>query len=119
MSAAAPRRPIEVVLMRSARANEVEERRLSLEGADLTVADALQAAHWPHEPSGLDAQGLALAIWGRRAALNQPLRDGDRIELLRELAVDPKHARRERFKGQGSRAPGLFSRRRAEAKPGY
>jgi putative ubiquitin-RnfH superfamily antitoxin RatB of RatAB toxin-antitoxin module len=32
--------------------------------------------------------------------LRQVLRDGDRIELCRALTVDPKEARRLRYKGQ-------------------
>ena len=55
--------------------------------------------------------GLALAVWGRAAAPTQPLRDRDRVEVLRPLQVDPKVARRERFQRQGARAAGLFSKR--------
>jgi len=55
------------------------------------VADALCAA-------GLDPGAGALAVWGRRATLQQALREGDRIELLRPLQVDPKEARRLRAK---------------------
>jgi putative ubiquitin-RnfH superfamily antitoxin RatB of RatAB toxin-antitoxin module len=47
------------------------------------------------------------------------LRDLDRIEICRALAVDPKVARRERFQKQGSSRAGLFSKRRVGAKPGY
>jgi putative ubiquitin-RnfH superfamily antitoxin RatB of RatAB toxin-antitoxin module len=47
------------------------------------------------------------------------LRDGDRLELLRPLRVDPKVARRERFTGQGARSAGLFAKRRPNSKAGY
>jgi putative ubiquitin-RnfH superfamily antitoxin RatB of RatAB toxin-antitoxin module len=47
------------------------------------------------------------------------LQDGDRLEVYRPLRVDPKVARRERFKGQGARTAGLFAKRRPGAKPGY
>lgn len=40
--------------------------------------------------------GLAYAIHGQRAAADTPLRDGDRVELLRPLVADPKLARRRR-----------------------
>lgn len=59
------------------------------------------------------------AVWGRRVELTTPLKDGDRLELLRTLTVDPKEARRLRFNQQGSRAAGLFAKRRQGAKAGY
>ena len=61
----------------------------------------------------------AYAVWGRRVELTTPLKDGDRLELLRPLTVDPKEARRLRFNQQGSRAAGLFAKRRQGAKAGY
>lgn len=61
----------------------------------------------------------ALSIWGRKVELHHVLRDCDRIEICRPLLVDPKVARRERFAQQGSKAAGLFARRRPGAKPGY
>lgn len=89
-----------------------------------TVAQALMAANWTDELARLalpatDARHLSLAIWGRKATMEQPLRDGDRIELCRPLRVDPKVARRERFQRQGAKAAGLFASRRAGSKPGY
>lgn len=62
---------------------------------------------------------MGLAVWNQRADLNTVLRDLDRIELCRDLRIDPKVARRERFKSQGSRASGLFAQRRPGAKAGY
>ena len=62
---------------------------------------------------------LTAGIWGRGAMPAQALENGDRVELYRALRVDPKVARRERFKGQGSRGAGLFAKRRAGGKAGY
>jgi putative ubiquitin-RnfH superfamily antitoxin RatB of RatAB toxin-antitoxin module len=62
---------------------------------------------------------LQTGIWGRKLPADQVLRDGDRVELYRQLKVDPKVARRERFSRQGARGAGLFSKRRAGAKSGY
>ena len=62
---------------------------------------------------------LTAGIWGRGAMPSQVLENGDRVELYRALRVDPKVARRERFKGQGSRGAGLFAKRRAGGKAGY
>ncbi|AWV07225.1 hypothetical protein C9I47_1524 [Lysobacter maris] len=64
------------------------------------VADALDAAGW----SALE--GIAgYAIHGRRATPASPLRDGDRLELLRGLALDPKEARRRRAEARPLKKP--------------
>ena len=55
------------------------------------VADAIAAA----KPSALDAIA-GYAVFGVLAEAGTPLRDGDRVELLRALQVDPKEARRRR-----------------------
>jgi putative ubiquitin-RnfH superfamily antitoxin RatB of RatAB toxin-antitoxin module len=39
-------------------------------------------------------------IWGRVQPGETPLRERDRVELYRPLQVDPKEARRQRYKGQ-------------------
>lgn len=62
---------------------------------------------------------LLLGIWGKRASLNQVLQEHDRIEIYRRLKVDPKVARRERFRRQGVKKTGLFSAARPGAKAGY
>ena len=55
-----------------------------------TVADALKA-------SGFDQAGVgAYAVFGERVMPDDVLREGDRVELLRPLQVDPKEARRRR-----------------------
>ena len=59
------------------------------------------------------------AVWGKAVQTDTPLVQGDRLELLRPLLVDPKEARRLRFNQQGSRAAGLFAKRRKGAKAGY
>jgi putative ubiquitin-RnfH superfamily antitoxin RatB of RatAB toxin-antitoxin module len=38
----------------------------------------------------------ACAVFGERVAATDYLRDGDRVELLRSLLIDPKDARRRR-----------------------
>jgi uncharacterized protein len=47
---------------------------------------------------GLDAAALRVGVWGRVQPLQTPLRDLDRIELYRPLKVDPKEARRLRYR---------------------
>ena len=53
------------------------------------VGDALDAAGWMP-----DAEFVGLSIFGQAATTATALRDGDRIELLRGLQLDPKQARR-------------------------
>ncbi|MEW6704780.1 MAG: RnfH family protein [Pseudomonadota bacterium] len=43
-----------------------------------------------------------VGIWGRKQPPDTLLRDRDRVELYRPLEVDPKEARRQRYKGQGA-----------------
>lgn len=115
----AERRPmaLHITVMHAAAPRTVHEFQVVLpEGS--TAADALEACGLPGtEASG--KPGHFLGIWGRKASLDQALQDGDRVELVRDLRVDPKVARRERFAGQGARGAGLFSRRRPGAKSGY
>ena len=82
-----------------------------------TAQAALQASGWLD--SHPEVAGHSLAVWGRRCAPDAVLREGDRLEVLRPLRVDPKVARRERFKGQGARGAGLFAQRRPNSKSGY
>jgi putative ubiquitin-RnfH superfamily antitoxin RatB of RatAB toxin-antitoxin module len=101
---------LRVTVVHSPAPRDVRELVLDLpEGA--SVADALRAC-------GLATDAEA-GVWGRRAEASQLLRDRDRVELYRPLVVDPKVARRERFRRQGARAVGLFSQRRPGAKQGY
>ncbi|MGJ7902069.1 RnfH family protein [Lysobacter sp. 1R34A] len=70
---------------------------LSLELADgATVAEALAAAGWGAHAEVADAEISGYAVFGVKALADTPLRDGDRLELLRPLQLDPKEARRRR-----------------------
>ena len=60
-----------------------------------TVADALALSAMA-ATLGQDLDALGLAVFGRRATMDTVLVDGDRVELLRPLVVDPKEARRRR-----------------------
>jgi len=97
---------------------EVFEMTLEVaEGA--TVRDAVLASGLPQALPGLDWQATTPGIWGRAVAWTQCVNELDRVELCRPLAVDPKVARRERFRQQGARGTGLFARRRKGGKAGY
>ena len=62
------------------------------------VADALRVAALDPEFSGVDLANSALGIFGRSIRPDHALQQGDRIEIYRPLAADPKVARRERAK---------------------
>lgn len=88
--------------------------------AGATVADSLQHLLKVFEPfKDASPEDWQAAVWGKPVESTSPLQEGDRVEWLRGLRVDPKVARRERFQKQGSRAAGLFASRRPGAKQGY
>ena len=84
-----------------------------------TVLQAVQACALPSVFPDLDLRSAAVGVWGRKARLAQVLGECDRVEIYRPLKVDPKLARRERFRKQGTRAAGLFARKQSGSKPGY
>ena len=97
---------------------EVREWALQVpEGS--TVRDAVLASGWPQADPSHGVEPADLGVWGRRCTGDQVLREGDRVEVYRGLQVDPKVARRERFRKQGARATGLFAKRRPGGKAGY
>lgn len=61
-----------------------------------TVADALATAGEALRDVGVQADTERMAVYSRPVLTSTPLRDGDRLELLRPLANDPKQSRRER-----------------------
>jgi putative ubiquitin-RnfH superfamily antitoxin RatB of RatAB toxin-antitoxin module len=61
-----------------------------------TIDDALRLAAADPEFAGIDLAVSAVGIFGRVSIPGQMLADGDRIEIYRPLAADPKSARRAR-----------------------
>lgn len=88
--------PLNIEVVYCPQPGQTDTARLALPPS-ATVAMALLG-------SGLLARhGLALdavqtGVWGRVQALDAALRDGDRVEIYRPLTVDPKEARRLRYK---------------------
>jgi len=75
-------------------------RSMALElPAGSTLADALTASGWLAQ-CGWALDSLRCGVWGRVQPLEHALRDGDRVEVYRPLKVDPKEARRLRYKRQ-------------------
>lgn len=84
-------RPLHIELVR-AWPHRCERAKVEL-GAGARVGDALAAAGWR-----LDDEFIALAVFSQPATEASLLHDGDRIELLRALRLDPMAARRRRAK---------------------
>jgi putative ubiquitin-RnfH superfamily antitoxin RatB of RatAB toxin-antitoxin module len=71
-------------------------RRLYEVPATATVGDALRAACADPAFMGIDLEGAPFGVFGVPARREQPLYPGDRVEIYRPLALDPKAARRAR-----------------------
>lgn len=97
MAPAEGRLRVEVVYAPAPRQVEVIPVELS-PGA--TVLHALRASGLLERHPGIDLTRQRVGVWGRLRALGDPLRDRDRVEVYRGLTVDPKEARRTRYKAQ-------------------
>ncbi len=70
---------------------------VELELADAsTVADALARSGIAERFPEIDLGKAAVGIWSRPCARDRRLRDGDRVEVYRDLQDDPKELRRRR-----------------------
>ena len=125
---------LQVTLCWSLAPRHVQEMPLLVpEGSTVASVLALGVAQWQPTKAladerldgSIDASKLSSlqfqqpGIWGRKVPWTQPVQDGDRIELYRELKVDPKVARRQRFKRQGKGRTGLFANRKSGSAAGY
>jgi uncharacterized protein len=88
---------IRVSVAYSPQARVVDETELSLP-AGATLADAIRASGVLDRHPGLDLAHAKLGIWGRVQAPQTVLRERDRVEVYRPLQVDPKEARRLRYR---------------------
>jgi putative ubiquitin-RnfH superfamily antitoxin RatB of RatAB toxin-antitoxin module len=108
---------LRVEVVYAPRPGEVDVVALELT-AGACVADALRA-------SGLlQRHGLAaslqdgvpdasrVGVWGRVQPVSHALRDRDRVEIYRPLKVDPKEARRLRYKQHLERVAGTAPRQK-------
>ena len=78
---------------------QVDLTALTLEeGA--TVQDALQHSG-VLQRQGLDIATVDVGLWFKACALQQQLRDQDQVQVYRPLKVDPKEARRQRYRKRG------------------
>ena len=117
---------LRVVLCWSLGPRHVHEMALQVP-AGCTVQDVLEqgvAQCQQGKPSSDSASLSSLqfqqpGIWGKKVLWTQVVQEGDRIELYRPLKVDPKVARRQRFKRQGKGRTGLFAKRKSGSAAGY
>lgn len=98
----APAEAVRVSVAYSPRARVVDETELSLP-AGATLADAIRASGVLDRHPGLDLAQTRFGIWGRVQPPETVLRERDRVELYRPLQVDPKEARRLRYRKVGKR----------------
>jgi len=61
-----------------------------------TVQGAIEGSGVLDQCPEIDLQRYRVGIYGKLAALEQPLEDGDRVEIYRPLIADPKETRKRR-----------------------
>lgn len=64
-----------------------------------SAAEAVECSGLLQQCPELGSGALTLGVFGRRCAAATPLNDGDRVEVYRQLVIDPKTRRRRRAKG--------------------
>jgi hypothetical protein len=65
-----------------------------------TVAQALQTSGLVERHGWTLDEHLVTGVWMKLKPLDTVLRDADRVEVYRPLTVDPKEARRQRYRKQ-------------------
>ena len=68
-----------------------------------SAIDALRASQLPMLCPEIVPESAILGIFGKVVPADHRLRDGDRVEIYRPLAADPRDARRARVKAARSR----------------
>ena len=95
---------IQVLVVYSPLARVVHEVTVAVENG-ATVAQAVHLSGLPAKFPELDLSKSIVGIWGRKATLAHVLQDRDRVEVYRGLIVDPKEARRVRYRAHGEKTP--------------
>jgi len=62
--------------------------------AGTTVQQAIDRSAIAERFPGEDLSGCTAGVWGHPVPRQRVVRDGDRIEIYRELVIDPRGARR-------------------------
>jgi putative ubiquitin-RnfH superfamily antitoxin RatB of RatAB toxin-antitoxin module len=87
-----------------ATAHYVELIELSVEEGTTVIEAINQSGMAQLHPEARIEQGY-IGIYGKLCSIDTKLRDGDRIEIYRQLRADPKEARRKRADRQHKTAP--------------
>lgn len=66
--------------------------------AGATLRQAISASGLLARHPEIDLERQKFGVFGKPRALDAALREGDRVEIYRPLALDPKEARRRRAK---------------------
>lgn len=70
--------------------------------AGSSVGQAIELSGLLEQCPEIDLAVNAVGVFGRRCALTQVLRAGDRVEIYRALVADPKDSRRRRVSARAS-----------------
>ena len=76
-----------------------------------TVGDCVERSGLFRLEPDLRSSRLGYSVFGRRVELTDPVSNGDRIEVLRALEIDPKEARRLRARRAVRTRPGAAGAR--------
>jgi putative ubiquitin-RnfH superfamily antitoxin RatB of RatAB toxin-antitoxin module len=106
---------LQVQVAYSPRPEVVDLVSLALPAAS-TLGDALVNSGLLERHALGDPKALVCGVWAKLRPLDHPLRDGDRVEVYRPLRVDPKEARRQRYRKTSDRKRSVRSA--AAAGPG-
>ena len=60
------------------------------------LGDAIEQSGMAEKFDNFEVDPDRVGIFGKKASLDQVLRDGDRVEIYRPLLADPKEVRRQR-----------------------
>lgn len=88
---------IAVEVVYSPAAAQVEQLALTVP-LGTTLRQAIGFSRVLQRHPGIDIETQRVGVWGKLRGLDEPLRDRDRIEIYRPLQVDPKEARRLRYR---------------------
>jgi putative ubiquitin-RnfH superfamily antitoxin RatB of RatAB toxin-antitoxin module len=59
-----------------------------------TVADVISRSAVAEQFPDMQVSELAVGVWGKQVSREHVVRDGDRVEVYRQLQIDPREARR-------------------------
>lgn len=76
--------------------SHLQQLRVLELGVGATAHDALHLSGLLQQFPEIELRSCKLGIFGRTVDPQQVLRDGDRLEIYRQLQTDPPQARRER-----------------------